>query len=115
MSLVLQIRLERCYARYHKAPLSADDLEMEDGWQLIEVPPEIDGWWERDESYDSDKKTAWYRYVIEADDGNRLAFLLSDGSVRAIGFCGAIEKYPSFLTGESRERLHLLALYHPTH
>jgi hypothetical protein len=105
-----KITVERRLTRDARVPLTDDDPEMENGWQCIEVPPNGELGWLIDKSYDSDRKTGWYRYVVEADDGKRLAFLLADGSVKSIGFCGRIETHPSleryeaWLTRELRDR-----------
>jgi hypothetical protein len=53
--------LERRATRDIRVPLSADDPEMESGWQNIPVPPTADpDWFILDSS--SDKKTVWGRW-----------------------------------------------------
>jgi hypothetical protein len=54
------LRLERVITRDARAPLSADDPNMENGWRCIPVPPTDDpGWFIIDDSRDA--KTVWAR------------------------------------------------------
>jgi hypothetical protein len=53
--------LERRITRDIKVPLSEDDLEVENGWRNIPIPPTgDDGWFILDDS--SDRKTTWGRW-----------------------------------------------------
>jgi len=53
--------LERRTTRDVKVPLSADDLDMENGWRCIPIPPTNEpGWFILDNS--SDRKTKWGRW-----------------------------------------------------
>jgi hypothetical protein len=53
--------LERRITRDAKVPISADDLEMENGWRCIPIPPTDDGrWFILDDS--RDYKTEWGRW-----------------------------------------------------
>jgi hypothetical protein len=53
--------LERAKTRDARVPLSADDLEMEDGWRCIPIPPTDDpDWFIIDNSHDY--KTKWARW-----------------------------------------------------
>ena len=53
--------LERRITRDAKVPLSEDDLEMENGWHCIPVPPTADpAWFVVDDS--RNHKTVWGRW-----------------------------------------------------
>ena len=58
--------LEREKTRDARVPLSADDPDMEDGWQCIPVPPTDDPeWFILDSS--NDRKTTWGRWIDYGD------------------------------------------------
>jgi hypothetical protein len=60
--------LEKAITRYARVPLSADDPEMENGWQCVAVPPTNDPrWFVIDES--RDYKTVWGRFRPDAEGG----------------------------------------------
>jgi hypothetical protein len=52
---------ERCYTRDARVPISADDPEMDCGWQCIPIPPTIDDGWEIFDT-SKDYKTGWRRF-----------------------------------------------------
>ena len=53
--------LERRVTRDVRVPLSEDDLEMENGWRCIPIPPtDDDDWFILDDS--KDYKTVWGRW-----------------------------------------------------
>jgi hypothetical protein len=71
MSL-LQTRTERRYTRDLQVPLAEDDLEMENGWRCVPIPPALDEEWEVfDES--KDYKTGWQREACVVAIGATLA------------------------------------------
>jgi hypothetical protein len=60
-------RLERVITSDVRVPFSADDPEMENGWQCISVRPTADdGWFILDAS--SDRKTVWGRWIEPGDE-----------------------------------------------
>ena len=54
-------RLEKVATRDIRIPLSADDPEMENGWQCISIPPTDDERWFVLE--ERDYKTVWGRWM----------------------------------------------------
>ena len=54
--------LERRVTRDARVPISADDLEMENGWRSIPIPPTEDGRWFIIDSHSKDYKTIWGRW-----------------------------------------------------
>lgn len=57
---VKQVEWEYHTTRDAVAPVSADDPEMENGWQCIPLPPTADPDWEVHDS-SKDNKTVWRR------------------------------------------------------
>jgi hypothetical protein len=53
--------LEKRIVRDFKAPRSADDLDMINGWQCIPIPPTADDGWFILEA--RDRKTVWGRWL----------------------------------------------------
>jgi hypothetical protein len=57
--------LERAITRVARVPLSADDPEMDNGWQCIPIPPTDDPTWFVLES--RDYKTVWAHWRMPLD------------------------------------------------
>jgi hypothetical protein len=66
----LIVRVERAFIRDYQVPLAAD-IGMDDGWRMIPVQPTADPGWQIDKSYDSDKRTGWFRYLVVLDGETR--------------------------------------------
>jgi hypothetical protein len=59
--------LETRIVRDIKIPLCEADLEMNDGWGCVAIPPDLDSEWFVVE--DRDRKTVWGRWVLLLEDG----------------------------------------------
>jgi hypothetical protein len=55
--------IEQRYTRDARVPLHADDLDMDEGWRCIPVPPTEDPSWEIFDT-SKDRSTGWRRVHI---------------------------------------------------